>query len=275
VTVKATEQTTDELRRHDTSRDPGASQTTGGPGGSGFAAVLGAPVILALQRSAGNRATTAWIESQREASASALHRSKSARWAPISVQRRLLSQTSDALQAAKEHNAALFGTLSSVVDRYVPDDEQKKINNVEPASMKVSNFFAKIGRSLARTPANGQDERAGLLTKLVRAVIYHEYVDRIEPLENSKDLDPREKAKTRSRYFERTLLNRDKQAGLLRKGVSSAEAQAFLQQWGLLADQAKATEEESSSQLKNAPRVDVRSTFIGGPKLGINVRAHL
>lgn len=273
--AKATEQTTEALSPPGTVRKSGAPPTAVTAGGSGFATLLGAPGILALQRTAGNRATTAWIESQRRTSATAVQRHASANPAPVSIQRRLLSQTDEALKAAIQHNPTEYGGLDASVDAYVPDDEQKKINDVEPASMKASNLFSKIGRFFSKKPAREEEQRAGLLTKFVRAVIYHEYLDRVRPLEQDKSLDATEKAKKRRGYLERTLLNRDKQAGLLKKGIGSTEAQSFLQSWGLLPDQAKASDEETGAQVKNAPRVDVRSTFIGGPILGINVRAHL
>jgi hypothetical protein len=272
---KTTGQTATLATHEDADRKTGRAGSQTSARGSDWAGVVGPEGILALQRVAGNKATSAWIESQRQRVPLGVQRRNAESPVPVVVQRRLLGQTDDALKAAKATNPGEFGTLPEQVDAYVTDDEQKKINDVESAGMRISGFLSKLARSISKKSESENEERSGLLTKFVRAVIYREYVERVEPLAKDTTLDATEKAKKRKGYLARTLLNRDKQAALLKKGIGSSETQAFLDHWGLLSDKAKATKEEDKTELKNAPRIDVRSTFIGGPILGINLRAHL
>ena len=236
------------------------------------AVALGPAGVLALQRSAGNAATTAWISAQRARSQQA--EAHGALHVPATpVQRLVLPQTSDALMAAAQRSNE-FATTLAQVEYYVPEDDQKKINDIEPTSTKVKRFFSNLGRR-----EEDADGRAGLLTKLIRAVIHAEYAERMSNLGKRPDKedkkDKKDWEKIHKFYLSKTLLNRDKHKALLIKGIGATETQSFLKGWGLADALTAQTEEEKSSEIKDAPRIDVRSTFTGGPILGINVRAHL
>jgi hypothetical protein len=147
----------------------------------------------------------------------------------------------------------------------VTTDEQDIINNT--------------GRTHGLMFWKKSDEQEKKLKDFARAYMLWDFASRtnqLRPDDTAKygKLSAIDKIKKRKAYMKHASPFQEKFKGLVSKGPSAPETQAFLQQEGFLAAMAITDKQQEKAKAKG-PRIDVRSTFIGGPILGINLRAHL
>jgi hypothetical protein len=154
-----------------------------------------------------------------------------------------------------------YDDFEEMTNAWVTQDQQKKIADVG-------------GKSKGKA-----DKRA--VKDLLRAFLLGEYVSVIE----DKLADPKtdadewaeptaeERKRIDSRYFPRTLQNRDLYAGLISKGPYAPETVTWLRAAGFDAVITKSDDELADEA--EGPRIDVRATFIGGTILGMRQRMHL
>jgi hypothetical protein len=230
------------------------------------AGAISPSTIIGLQRTAGNRAVQRLLAGPPACSVPG-HRHGHG---PV-VQRRIVPDARVAIEAAAGVNHA-FDALSASVDRLMPEDAQKKLIDVESTGAKISSAFSSF-KSKVTGKAPGADPGRGNLVHFMRAWLLSEFGQRLEALE-AKNLPPAEKKKSQARYLAKALEVRDKHAPLLKKGTAAPETQAFLASIGLDAGVPVAAEDKAKEVAKG-PRIDVRSTFLGGRILGISLRGHL
>ena len=151
-----------------------------------------------------------------------------------------------------------FADVRTIVDNLVPASDQKKLTKIHGFQL-----FGKKETEQERQLADG-----------IRSVLLGEYVQRLEALESNDKLTEKEKAKKRAVYIKKADELREKLAPLLKKGAVAPEARNLLADYGLDSI-AEPTKKQTAKQMASGPRIDVRSTFIGGPILGVRVRAHL
>jgi hypothetical protein len=161
-----------------------------------------------------------------------------------------------AFGAATKANA-VYSQPRTWTASYMPKPQQKKL-------VDLKGFFQRL---------QGAEKD---LKNLIGAFLLKEYATRLNDLQTDTRYDtPVAKAKARDKkYFPKALEVRDKYKPLLKKGVAAPETQAFLKSEGLESG-VQVTEELKTQELAKGPRIDVRSTFIGGKILGISLRAHL
>ena len=126
----------------------------------------------------------------------------------------------------------------------------------------------------------GQDSQdAQKVAHFVRAVVLTEYSARLRSLESAKDksgndLGAKAKAAKKSLYKSKADEFRQKHTPLVSKGSNAPETKGFLKEHGF-ASAFSGAPTTAAPAPQAAARIDVRSTFIGGPILGVRVRAHL
>jgi len=148
---------------------------------------------------------------------------------------------------------------------WVPKKHQKEIVDVSSWSKRAS---------------GDEDKRA--LKDLLRAYILREYVDivvqkvkepKLTEAGELRALDGEEKKSLETKYYPKTIKNRDKMKGLIDKGPYAPETQSWLQSAGFSAA-IQLTPEEKADEA-GGPKLDVRSTFIGSQHLLLPDRMHL
>jgi hypothetical protein len=148
---------------------------------------------------------------------------------------------------------------------WVPQKHQKEIVDISSWSKRA-----------------GGDEDKRVLKDLLRAYILNQYMNIV----NQKVKDPKlteggelraldadEKKAIESKYYPKTLQNRDKWKGLIDKGPYAPETQSWLRQAGFAAA-IQLTPDEKKAEA-DGPKLDVRATFIGSEILGAPRRMHL
>jgi flagellar biosynthesis GTPase FlhF len=150
-----------------------------------------------------------------------------------------------------------YSQLKDATDSYMPTGEQGKLTTVRGA-------FRRMWKS---------PEAEKRLKDVLRAFLLGMYAARLDKLEKSTT-DVGEKKKKRSLYYTKALEAKNMYAPLVKKGVDASETRSFLQEQGF-ADLVAGTVKGREKELAKGPRIDVRSTYIGGKILGQRVRAHL
>ena len=173
------------------------------------------------------------------------------------IQRRLTKRALRAFTKAKETDPK-WGDFEGYTDLYMPTKHQDELSKLRSLSKRRN-----------KSP---EDEKR--LKDYLRAVLLSEYAVRLEKLENGGAMSKKEASKKREFYFGKAKDLRDKLQPLVEKGVAASETQAFLMEYGFTKGVAVG-KREHAEVLAKGPRLDVRSTFIGGSILGINVCAHL
>jgi hypothetical protein len=150
-----------------------------------------------------------------------------------------------------------YSQLKTATDTHMPTGEQGKLTTLRSA-------FSRMWKS---------PEAEKRLKDVLRAFLLGMYAARLDKLEQAK-LEVGEKKKKRSLYYSKALEAKEMYAPLVKKGVDASETRSFLQEQGF-ADLVTGTVKGRKQELAKGPRIDVRSTFIGGKILGQRVRAHL
>lgn len=226
------------------------------------------------------------------------------------IRRRLSAESDKAFTTATRSNPT-YGTKKATVDKYpntdidnVTLDEQKELNDVS-STWKTRRRTKKV-----RTGEEGEAEQLEALADLIRARNLAEFAERTVALRaapvgpNEKYTSEGAKAKRRKFYLTKANEQKKKDRNLLRLGVAAPETREYLNEHGFhqaardvvttinplgpAKDSTKGPKTRPDSQnplgvttsqdvkeWARGPRIDVRSTFIGGPILGIRVRAHL
>lgn len=177
----------------------------------------------------------------------------------------LTEDSRKAFTVAKRFNNVTYAGLEDQVKAWVTQKQQKEIVDISSYSKRA-----------------GGDEDKRKLKDLLRAFVLGQYVEIVaqkiaqptvtstfEPRALSRD----ERKLMESRYFPKTLQNRDKWKGLIDRGPYAPETQTWLHDAGF----ARAIERTPDQRATDAggPKIDVRSTFIGGELLGAPRRMHL
>lgn len=149
----------------------------------------------------------------------------------------------------------------------VTANEQKKLMDLGSGQSIFGRLFGK-----GQKQSMEQEDR---LKDYIRADLLTEFAQRTNTLRNDdRYKSPKAKAKRRKFYLDKALFARDKVKPLIKQGVASEEAKTWMREHGF-AEAIGVTKKQEVNELLKGPRIDVRSTFIGGPILGVNVRAHL
>ncbi len=204
--------------------------------------------IISLQRTVGNRAVQRMIARQSG------HAAVTTTGSDHAIQRKLISEANRAFTTAEVQNPA-YAQARTDTDQHMSEGDQKKV-------VDIRETFGKTGGS------------ASDLKDFIRAYLLGQYSARLATLAANTVLKEGEKKKKKAVYLSKSLQVRDKYAPLLKMGPAASETQAFLEEEGFQGGVA-VTDKEQQKVLAKGPRIDVRSTFIGGPILGINLRAHL
>jgi hypothetical protein len=178
----------------------------------------------------------------------------------------LAEDTRKAFTAAKKHDTSgSYALTEQHVAAWVTQKQQKDITDVSSWSKRAKG-----------------DEDKRLLKDLLRAFILRQYID-IVRLKIAKPelteafelraLYPDEKKSMEAKYFPKTLQNRDKWKGLIDKGPYAPETQTWLEDAGFDGAIQRTPDQKASDA--GGPKLDVRSTFIGGEVLGAPRRMHL
>jgi hypothetical protein len=176
------------------------------------------------------------------------------------VRRKLIPKAWNAFNAAEAANPD-FGTGRKDTDDLAATSDQEELARVH-------------GR--AHTGQDSADSQK--VAHLVRAVVLTEYSSRLRSLETAvgKDgnaLGDKQKAAKKALYKTKADEFRKKHTPLVAKGSRAPETQGFLKEYGF--DAAFGTTATPTAPIPQVAPLDVRSTFIGGPILGVRVRAHL
>jgi len=179
-----------------------------------------------------------------------------------SVQRALTKRAKRAFAKAEEVDGR-WSEFRGYTDKFMPTNDQDELSKL---------------RSLRkRAKKSPEDEKR--LKDYLRAYLLSEYADRLnnlytDPLYTSEYDTKKKQNKKRKFYFGKAKALRDKYLPLVDKGAAAPETQAFLIEHGF--QEAVTVKPEAHAQvLAKGPRIDVRSTYIGGKILGMGVRAHL
>ncbi|MFC6342528.1 DUF4157 domain-containing protein, partial [Nocardioides hankookensis] len=176
----------------------------------------------------------------------------------------LNSDARKAFTAAKRYDET-YALPEAQTAAWVPQKHQKEIVDISSWSKRA-----------------GGDEDKRNLKDLLRAYILKQYVNIVrqkikEPqLTDAGELrapDAEEKKSLESKYYPKTLQNRDKWKGLIDKGPYAPETQTWLRDAGFAAAITMTPEDKASEG--GGPKLDVRSTFIGSEILGAPRRMHL
>src|SRR5829696_3181996 len=176
------------------------------------------------------------------------------------VHRKLIPKALNAFNAAVAANPS-FATGRKDTDELAAEGDQADLSRVH-------------GRM-----HTGQDSAdSQKVADFVRAVVLTEYSSRLRTLETAlgkdgKPLPDKQKAAKKALYKTKADEFRQKHTPLVEKGAQAPETRGFLKGYGF--DSAFATTATATNAPPGLARLDVRSTFIGGPLLGIRVRAHL
>jgi hypothetical protein len=131
-----------------------------------------------------------------------------------------------------------------------------------------------------RTGGAREEEQLLLLADVIRVRNLAAFSDRTVRLHEAPISDEgpyknqRAKNKKRETYIKKAVNQSHKDRGLLRRGVAASETLAYLAHHGFENALDVSTRQRVAERLRG-PRIDVRSTFIGGEVLGIRQRAHL
>jgi hypothetical protein len=171
-----------------------------------------------------------------------------------------------AFTAAKKYDASGTYALTELrVAAWVTQKQQKDITDISSWSKR----------------AKGDDDKR-LLKDLLRAFILGQYIEIVNKKIAKPDLTenfdlralyPDEKKAMEAKYFPKTLQNRDKWKGLIDKGPYAPETQTWLEDAGFDGAIERTPDQKASDA--GGPKLDVRSTFIGGEILGAPRRMHL
>ena len=137
----------------------------------------------------------------------------------------------------------------------------------------------KVGRTHGLMFWKKSDEQEKKLKDFIRAFMLWDFASRtnqLRPDDKAKygKLPAPKKLEKRKAHMSHAKPFQEKFRGLVEKDPTAPETQAFLQQEKFL--DAMAISDKQQEKAKTlGPRIDVRSTFIGGPILGIHLRAHL
>jgi hypothetical protein len=184
--------------------------------------------------------------------------------APVKGEEGLNSDARKAFTAAKKYDYT-YEMTEAQTSAWVPQKHQKEIVDISSWSKRA-----------------GGDEDKRNLKDLLRAYILKQYVNIVrqkikEPqLTDAGELrapDAEEKKSLESKYYPKTIQNRDKWKGLIDKGPYAPETQTWLRDAGFAAAITMTPEDKASEG--GGPKLDVRSTFIGGEILGAPRRMHL
>jgi hypothetical protein len=149
----------------------------------------------------------------------------------------------------------------------VKAEEQSKLIDVGSSSV--------IRKLFNKNKKNQPPAQENLLVDYMRAYLLADYAKRITNLRtDSRYPTAKEKQERRKFYLKKAVDARNKIKPLIKKGVAAPETQTWLKEHGF-GSGINLTEKQKVDELVKAPRIDVRSTFIGGPVMGINIRAHL
>ncbi len=192
--------------------------------------------ILAMQQTFGNQAVSAMLNH------STLPPSPGG--AAGTVQRKLINEAERAFNTAKAQNTA-YDAAKTLADSNVTTKEQKNL--------------VKLRSTLSSIKSSPTQEKR--LKDYIRAFLLKRYAAVVS-----------DTTKTRGRkfYLGKAQDERDKYKALLGKGVTAPETQSFLRSEGF-----QRGFDIERDDLQVGPKIDVRSTFIGGKILGKKVRAHL
>ena len=118
------------------------------------------------------------------------------------------------------------------------------------------------------------------VANFVRAVVLTEYSARLRDLETKKDssgnpLGAKDKSAKKALYKTKADDFRKKHVPLVAMGSQAPETRGFLKSHGFDNAFAPTGTTTTTTAPQAGARLDVRSTFIGGPILGIRARAHL
>jgi hypothetical protein len=154
---------------------------------------------------------------------------------------------------------------AQLAENNVTADEQDKIN--------------KVGRTHGWKFWKQSDLQEFKLKGYVRAYMLWDFASRTNQLRPEATakygaLDDAKKKAKRKGYMKHAGPFQEKYKGLIALGPAAPETKAFLEQEGFLAEM-KISDKQNIDVRTQGPRIDVRSTFIGGPILGIHLRAHL
>lgn len=173
------------------------------------------------------------------------------------IQRTLSSRAKRAFETATSQNSA-YEAAKKRTDENTTEKEQDEVS-------KVRGAFSRMKKS---------EDKEKKLKDFIRAYLLSEFSMRIQQLPTKypdlkkKDMDTKRKA-----YLSKAKEKRDMYAGLVGLGVEAPETRAFLKEQGF--ESGLPVSEKEVSEKADGPKIDVRSTFIGGKILGKRVRAHL
>jgi hypothetical protein len=191
------------------------------------------------------------------------------------LQRTLTERAKRAFSTAEPHNPTFgFG------DKTKPDLSITQYRDATDkfATASEQDTISTVRGKVSRLKSSPEGEKE--LKDYLRAFLLSRYAHSLYYLEQSIPADKitapkrKEKTKKKATYFEKAKKLRDKMSPLVSKGVAAPETQGFLRTYGFEGG-VKVTDQQRKDALAQGPRVDVRSTFIAGPVLGINLRAHL
>lgn len=169
------------------------------------------------------------------------------------------------IAAKKFDTSGTYALTEQHVSAWVTQKQQKDITDVSSWSKR----------------AKGDDDKR-VLKDLLRAFILRQYVDIVRKKIAKPELTeafelralyPDEKKLMEAKYFPKTLQNRDLWKGLIDKGPYAPETQTWLEDAGFDGAIQRTPDQRASDA--GGPKLDVRSTFIGGEVLGAPRRMHL
>jgi hypothetical protein len=169
-----------------------------------------------------------------------------------------------AFVAAKKFNG-MYALTEQRTQAWVTQKQQKDIVDISSWSKRAKG-----------------DEDKRVLKDLLRAFILGQYVEIVnakmtKPVLTEdaelRALTPDEKKAMEAKYFPKTLQNRDKWKGLIDKGPYAPETQTWLEDAGFDGAIERTPDQKASDA--GGPKLDCRSTFIGGEILGAPRRMHL
>ncbi len=174
----------------------------------------------------------------------------------------LSREAREGFTAAKQLNGR-YADFETMTAAWVTQDQQKKIADVGGRSKGPAKTDKRTVKELMR---------AFLMAKYVQVLDKHIAKSRTDAGEWAEPT-PDERASFKSRYFPKTLQNRDKYKGLIKKGPYAPETVTWLYDAGF--GRVVTKSEEELADEAGGPKIDVRSTFIGGTVLGMRHRMHL
>lgn len=174
------------------------------------------------------------------------------------IQRELTSRADRAFTQAIKHNPELE-TFKQYTDAYMPTKHQDELSKL---------------RGLSRVKKSPEAEKR--LKDFIRAFLLSNYAERLHAIETDDNKAGKyaSEKERREKYYTKAKQQRDEFAPLIKKGVNAPETLGFLHEFNFIEGIPKQAINRVETRTRG-PRIDVRSTFIGGRTLGMRLRAHL